>query len=167
MPKSLLDRLRPDSIREFRAAAKARLVEGETLVLGDRSFAAIYLWGYAAEMTLKGAYFRAIRFGERQPITWPDLRFAVKRAKDLGISGPLAAGNLHDLAGWAELLIEERRAFGAVVPMATATTLMRASQRLARLWRETLRYHANRAYSYEVEQARGYTLLIDTTCNTM
>ena len=57
MPRRLIDRCQPDSIREFRASAQHRYNDGLALSgLGNRT-SAIYLWGYAAEMTLKAAYF--------------------------------------------------------------------------------------------------------------
>jgi hypothetical protein len=46
------------TIREFRAAAGLRYREGQRLALTGNRLTAIYLWGYAAEMLLKAAYFR-------------------------------------------------------------------------------------------------------------
>ena len=50
MPKPLLSRLQPDSIAEFRAAARQRFLDGEVAAANDRRTVAVYLWGYAAEM---------------------------------------------------------------------------------------------------------------------
>ena len=78
MPRKLLNRCAPDSIREFRAAARQRFEDGRALAMADRRTTAIYLWGYSAEMTLKAAYFAVIRFAETRTITLPDLRAAAK-----------------------------------------------------------------------------------------
>ena len=62
MPKRLPDRCQPDSIREFQASARQRYNDGVAAAATGRSLAAIYLWGYAAEMVLKAAYFSAMGF---------------------------------------------------------------------------------------------------------
>ncbi len=80
MPRSLLERRQPDSIREFRGAAIERRIDGNEAAKAGRRTAAIYLWGYSAEMTLKAAYFSVIGFEQTRAITLGDLQ----AAKDLG-----------------------------------------------------------------------------------
>ncbi len=157
MPKRLIDRLRPDSIREFRAAAKARFEDGLQLARMGRRTAAIYLWGYAVEISLKAWYFDTIHFHIGQPIRMADLRMAVQRAKVLGIAWP---GQLHDLAAWAELIVAEHLALGSPLPVIEASRLQSSAQRLRSLWREILRYHSNVAYEYEQVQVREIVLWI-------
>jgi hypothetical protein len=53
VPRRLLARCQSDSVREFRASAQQRYNDGLSAVVADRRLAAIYLWGYSAEMTLK------------------------------------------------------------------------------------------------------------------
>ena len=55
MPRRLVDRCQADSIREFRASARQRYEDGLALAGAGKGTAAIYLWGYASEMTLKAA----------------------------------------------------------------------------------------------------------------
>src|SRR5262249_5750435 len=105
MPKRLLERCRPDSISEFRAASRLRFQDGLSLAASGRRTAAIYLWGYAAEMTLKAGYFQAIGFPMTRHITPADLRGAVANAPRLGFSW---VGNLHSLESWAQLLVNTR-----------------------------------------------------------
>jgi hypothetical protein len=166
MPKRLIDRLRTDSIHEFRAAARQRAVEGEFLAIAGHGLAAIYVWGYAAEMSLKASYFDSILFELRRPIERIDLRAAVARAATLGIAWP-SPPNLHNLTAWSEVLIAERRSRGNSLPPWKAVRLLRASQRLFRLWREILRYRSNQAYSYEVEQVRHCVRLIMNYCDVL
>lgn len=152
MPKLLVQRLKADSIEEFTEAARARLEDGRALVAQGRGLAAIYLWGYSAEMILKAAFFRWAGFSVNQPILIGDIRNAV----DLGratyhIVWP-KAGDLHNIGCWGVLLREHRHALGK--PLAGKQFLRRMQFHSAcvyQYWRETLRYHKNRAYAYEIE----------------
>ncbi len=105
MPKRLLHRCQPDSIAEFQAAARQRFQDGVALEAAGCRTAAIYLWGYAAEMTLKAAYFRAVNFRANEHITPADLYGAKANAAKFGFSW---AGNLHHLESWAQLLVNTR-----------------------------------------------------------
>ncbi len=123
------------------------------LARAGRRTAAIYLWGYAAEMALKAAYFRAIGFAGDQTIIMTDLRGAAANAPRLGFPW---VGNLHHLGSWAQLLVSTRAAtVGLAYPSAEfATNVLARGRRLQHSWSETLRYHKNVAYPYEVEQVR-------------
>lgn len=104
MPKPILGRLRPNSVEEFRAAALVRYAEAERLANAAHGTGAVYLWGYAGEMTLKAAYFSLLGFGPRQAIGLVDLRVAVDRtAPALGLLWPVA-GKFHNVEYWARLL---------------------------------------------------------------
>src|SRR5437588_276642 len=50
MPRRLLERCQPDSIREFRAAGRQRFDDALALAAAGHRTGAIYLWGYTAEM---------------------------------------------------------------------------------------------------------------------
>ena len=157
MPIALRDRLRPDSIAEFRRAAAERFLDGEAAAAAARRTAAIYLWGYAAEMTIKAAYFSLIGHRAAQTITRQDLdgakAIAIKTHK-VSWSHP---GNLHNVAAWAELLVTVRSlspqssysspAFGPEVQNCCRT--------VSKLWSEQLRYHKNVAYRHEVHRMRA------------
>lgn len=158
MPRTLLNRCASDSIREFRAAAQQRFEDGRALALADRRTAAIYLWGYSAEMTLKAAYFAVLGFTDTQTITLADLRAAALTAPALGVVWPGLPHHprLHDLRAWAELLTATRAATPGMAyadPLFGSQVVFRGF-RLQRLWSEILRYHKNVAYLYEREQVR-------------
>jgi hypothetical protein len=70
MPRLLLARCNPDSIREFRLAAQLRFDDAMALAAAGNRTGAIYLWGYTVEMQLKAAYFSTIGIAEIAPITW-------------------------------------------------------------------------------------------------
>lgn len=73
MPRRLIERCRPDSIHEFRVSAQQRYQDGLSLARPpNRNLtAAIYLWGYAVEMTLKAAYFSLLGLAEDDVLTVP------------------------------------------------------------------------------------------------
>jgi hypothetical protein len=155
MPTYLLDRCQPDCIREFRAAALERFEDGLSSEDAGRRTAAIYLWGYAAEMTIKAAYFAATGFAEGRMIAMSDLRNAVAVGIASAIHWP-RQGQLHNVRAWAELLVSLRGTtprlsypdpgFGAKVAD--------KGQLLEPIWSERLRYHKNVAYPSEVRRVR-------------
>lgn len=155
MPRRLLDRCHPDCVREFRFAARQRFDDGLALALAGKRTAAIYLWGYTAEMTLKAAYFSLIGRAETETITWNGhLLPAIGRGRAMGIVWP-RSGEGHNIRAWAELLVAERASSPATV-FATPfdREVQRRGQRFEHLWRETLRYRTNHAYLFEVRQVR-------------
>jgi len=157
MPRRLIDRCQPDSIREFRASARQRYYDGLALSGTGNRTAAIYLWGYAAEMALKAAYFSLFGLADDDPITVPGhIQPAINRgrAPPLSIAWP-NQGAGHNVRAWAELLVGVRALAAATAyDPAFAADVQRCGQRVWQLWRETLRYHKNRAYLYEVRQVR-------------
>ena len=157
MPKALLERLQPDCIGEFRAAAQQRFMDALALAAAGRRTGSIYLCGYSAEMVLKSAYFTLAGFSDRQTVTNADLKGAKDYAtKTLGMAW---TGNFHDLAKWAELLVT-RRAVSPALAYAMpgfGTQVVHESRSLQRIWKENLRYHKNVAYAYELNRARAAT----------
>ena len=87
MPTRLIDRCQPDSVREFRASARQRYSDGLALAGAGNRTAAIYLWGYAAEMTLKAAYFSLFGLADNDVIT---VRGHVEPAVNRGRAAPLS-----------------------------------------------------------------------------
>src|SRR5947209_17216833 len=156
MPKRLPARWQPESIREFRASAQKRFDEGLALAGQGRRTGAIYLWGYAAEMTLKAAHFRFTGLAETDVITWHGhILPAIHLGRvNYGIAWP-TQGQGHNVRAWAELLVLERAATpGAAYGQQFGQDVQACGQGIGQLWRETLRYHKNVAYSYEVSQVR-------------
>jgi hypothetical protein len=156
MPRRLPARWQPESIREFRASARQRFDDGLALAASGRRTGAIYLWGYSAEMTLKAAYFALTGLAETDVLTWGGrILPAIDRGRYVfGIAWP-KPGQGHNVRAWAELLVLERAAApGAAYAPPFAVDVQRHGQRIGRLWSETLRYHKNLAYLYEVRQVR-------------
>ncbi len=155
MPRRLLDRCHPDSIREFRAAARQRFDDGISLAGAGQRTGAVYLWGYTAEMMLKAAYFAFIGLADTAIVTWNgELRPAIDRGRGMGIAWP-HQGAGHNVRAWAELLVAVRAlATATTFPPALAVEVQRQGQRIGHLWSETLRYRKNFAYLHEVRQIR-------------
>jgi hypothetical protein len=150
LPKILVDRLREDSIQEFRNAASFRFAEGLHLSAAGHRSAAIYLWGYSVEMILKAGWFSYQGFQNDQPIQRVDLFKAQNIAVNLGIQW--RRGDLHDIVNWAELLKQDRMKSGRGYPDPSfSLSLIQHSQMIFSRWREWMRYKANRAYPHEVK----------------
>lgn len=138
------------TIRDFRAAAGHRYQEGRRLALAGDRLAAIYLWGYAAEMLLKAAYFRLAGWAPVQPITVQDLHQAKSYAvQQIGLEWP---SNLHDLGRWKDLLVEERIVRQVPYGATFARSLNARVNQIYVNWREYLRYHRNRPFQGEVSR---------------
>ena len=153
MPKRLPARWRPESIREFRASAWQRFEEGMSLAAAGHRTGAIYLWGYAAEMTLKAAYFALLGRAEIAILTWAgDILPAINDGRGLGIVWPVP-GQGHNVRAWAELLVVVSSGdAGDGLPVTLWTRGPSAGQSIGQLWSESLRYHNNMAYVYEMNQ---------------
>jgi hypothetical protein len=156
MPKGLIERCQADSIGEFRAAAAERFRDAQAAELAGRRTAAIYLWGYVAEMTLKAAYFRAVGFAENDPVTPQHRRQAEVEARQQhfttsGRSFP------HDPLAWAQLLVWKRASRpGLAYPDPRFGIAVRArAVEIQALWVESLRYHKNVAYPFEMSRVRA------------
>jgi hypothetical protein len=152
MPKRLPDRFLPDTIREFRAAARQRSSDAISLEAAGRRTGAIYLWGYVAEMTLKAAFFDVSGFSETQVIRRSDLRAGLATLPGVGGNPPL-----HHLGLWAQALVTLRAGTpGLAYADPTFGSMVAAkAQSLYGHWRETIRYRKNIAYTHEVVRVRS------------
>ena len=151
MPRLLVDRFAPDTINQFRAAARIREEDALRLAGSGRGTAAVYLWGYAAEMTLKAAWFALIGYPDDKEILPKNLHSAVKTAQVAHQIQWPQKGRLHAVHHWALLLTRHRMTLGCGYsdPMFGAAVVDH-SQRIYKRWRETLRYKRNEAYSFEI-----------------
>lgn len=149
MPKLLLERLKPaNSIAEFRSASARRFVEAVALAEAGHRTGAVYLFGYVVEMELKSASFWLAGFGPHQPIRRADLMSVRAQAIRLGVNW---VGNLHDITAWADFLVLLRRAApGLAYAPDIERRILGYARETARRWRESLRYHGNVAYRFEL-----------------
>lgn len=105
-------------------------------------------------MALKAAYF-SLTMGEDDQIDWnPHLRNAINHGRTTHTI-TWRGGGVHDVPGWAELLVAERTTIaGMAYPVDVGQEVQAHGQRIGLLWSETSRYHKNVAYRYEVTQVR-------------
>ncbi|HUY31770.1 MAG TPA: hypothetical protein VMV69_03250 [Pirellulales bacterium] len=154
MPKRLPERCRPDSIREFRLAARERFKDGVSMIHVGRRTAAVYVFGYTVEMTLKAAYFKVLGFVQSQTIAINHLHGAKAGAAALGVVWK--GNNLHSIESWSDLLVATRASqpgWGYQDP-ALGKMVLETGRLVGQVWIETLRYRKNRAYPFEVNQVR-------------
>jgi hypothetical protein len=109
-------------------------------------------------MILKAAYFSVLGVGDFTPlVAGVHIYPAIQLGRGLGIAWP-QAGQGHNVCAWAELLILER-ATHPNPAMAYAPDfgyqVQANGQRISQLWNETLRYHKNKPYAYEIRQVRA------------
>ncbi len=156
MPKRLRDRWQPDSIREFRAAARHRFDDGLELAGRGRRTGAIYMWGYCAEMLLKAAYFSLTGVSETATLTvTTDINPAINHGKTTHGIAWATQGQGHDVRSWAELLVLERASMvGKAYPPDVGRQVQLCGQRIGLHWSESLRYHKNIAYEFEMKEVR-------------
>jgi hypothetical protein len=106
-------------------------------------------------MTLKAAYFSLLGRTETALLSWHgDIFPAINAGRGKGIAWP-AQGQGHNVRAWAELLVIERAATpGAAYAPLFGQEVQACGQSIGQLWSETLRYHKNVAYLYEMNQVR-------------
>lgn len=157
MPQTLLTRFSGgDSICSFREAARRRYADGlHAADSGDRErrTVAVYLWGYAVEMTLKAAVYRTLGYSDGQPLV---IKFKTVAGIATSYGMTWQGANLHAVDEWARLLVAVRASPPIATPMSAgaASELLRRSGGVARTWAEWVRYHANVAYPYELSRMR-------------
>jgi len=106
-------------------------------------------------MWLKAAYFSLLH-SETDQITWSThIQPAIQRGKMVhGIVWP-SQGAGHNVKAWAELLVLERAATpNLALTVHTGQAIQTCGLRIGQLWKESLRYHNNLAYQYEVTTVR-------------
>ena len=101
---SIIGKIGPDTVSRLERAAERRCAEADWLAEGKHHLAALYFYGYVAEIVLGLAYFRMIGYNAKDPI----LRDALDKALKLTRSRSLMSDKAHPVDGWALLLIEEK-----------------------------------------------------------
>lgn len=141
---TLAERLPPDTVTRLRRAGHQRFESAELLRIQRRRLAAVYLYGYAAEMWLSAAYFRSAGFRPNEPIERDTRQRRMAQARQLRLpsGAALMSGDPHPLVGWAQFLRWQRSASAALADV-TAERLNAAVNRaveIYRYWRPELWY---------------------------
>lgn len=143
---SLIDRLGKsddDSIAGFERAAAQRYRDAEVLRRANRRLSAIYLYGYAVEMWVKAAYFRAIftQGGLSSKTQIDSLRRRMAENEWIVLGLPKKPGP-HDIAGWAQSLVKKRIVIGAPHTQQLANEIINRATSVCLHWREYMRYRS-------------------------
>jgi hypothetical protein len=138
------ERLSPDTVTRLERAAHQRFASAEVLRTQSRHLAALYFYGYSAEMWLSAAYFRSAGFGPHEPIDRDTRHRRMVQARQLRLDsgGLVMNSDPHPLVGWARFLEWQRSASGALAP-ADAQRLKEAVNKAIEIynyWRPELRY---------------------------
>jgi hypothetical protein len=136
--------LAPDTINRLERAAQHRYESANILWKEKRRLAALYLYGYTAEICLATAYFRSAGFSPNAEIdrVTRNLRMAQARLLEMPSGEKLMPSDPHPILGWARFLEYQRNLVGNL----TATDRQRLREAINkaafiyRYWRPELRY---------------------------
>jgi len=139
----LRDRLPQETLAGLELARKERFNDGYHLAVDERRMGAIYLLGYAVEMTLKSAYFRWIEPTEPGLPLGPErLQTARAHARDiLGIIVP--DESYHSPLFWAHLIVARRENDSSPLDVTLASALIASAQCVWSNWKVSMRYHGD------------------------
>ena len=142
----LAERLSPDTVTRLERAAHQRYATAEILRTQrqPRRLAAMYFYGYSAEMWLSAAYYRSAGFGAHEPINRDTRHRRMVQARQLRLAsgGVIMNSDPHPIVGWARFLEWQRSASG-VLAVAEAQRLREAVNKAVKIygyWRPELRY---------------------------
>ncbi len=93
---SIIGNIGPDTVSRLARAAERRCAEADWLVEGKHYLAALYFYGYVAEIVLGNAYFRMLGYSAKDPILREDL----KRALVPAASRSQMSDRSHPVDGW-------------------------------------------------------------------
>lgn len=139
----LAERIAPDTIASLERAAQQRFATAE-LLRTKRRLAALYFYGYSAEICLSAAVFRRKGFPPQRSIDRATLRELMKQARETRTASGefLMSSDSHPLVGWARVLQWNRSAAGTL-STDDAQRLREAVRKaitIYRHWRPELRY---------------------------
>ena len=140
---SLADHLAPDTISQLERAAVLRHDDGLELLHVRHTLAAVYLFGYSAEMCLAAAYFRAVGFTVKRVIERDERQRHMAKARNLkdAEGNPIMTGDPHPLVGWARFLKWQRIASKiSSAEMRRLNDAIGHAEILYKHWRPELRY---------------------------
>jgi hypothetical protein len=128
-----------ETIQDIDAAAEERYWEAYELAVQGHHFAAIYLFGYVAEMLLKSAGFR---FDGARPGDFVGPRLAPAKAYGLARFPLIGPESYHSLLFWVAFLQEKRTDAGRALSGSLFAELSLRIHRIYDRWWVSMRYRA-------------------------
>ena len=138
------ERLAPDTINRLRRAAQHRFESANILWNEKRRLAALYMFGYTAEICLATAYYRSAGFPPNAEIDRDtrNPRMAQARLLEMPNGEKLMPRDPHPILGWARFL-QFQRMFVGNLSSSDSQRLREAINKAALIysfWRPELRY---------------------------
>ncbi len=132
------ERLSPDTVARLERAALKRFETAEILRVQRRHLAALYFYGYSAEICLAAACFRSLGFSANDIIDRDTRRRRMAQAKLL----KLMNNDPHPLVGWARFLEWKRLLLGGLTQQdqQRLKEAINKATLIYSFWRPELRY---------------------------
>ncbi len=155
---TLGERLSPDTIARLERAAEHRFETAEILRINRRRLAALYMYGYSAEICLSAAYYRSAGFPRHATIDRDTRQRRLAQARQLRTERdePLMNSDPHPLVGWARFLERQRLLAGGLSQQAEQR-LREAINKAALIysyWRPELRYKITEITDRQLQEVR-------------
>ncbi len=148
---SIIGKIGPDTVSRLERAAEKRFAEADWLAEGKHHLAAIYLYGYVAEIVLGSTYFKMKGYNATDPIPREVLDKTLKLARLRSSMSDKA----HPVDGWALLLIEEKaQLYGPAYERRMERLLRERSSLISENWSPKLRYRAIEVGADQVKPVR-------------
>jgi hypothetical protein len=159
------ERLAPDTVARLERAAEQRLITADILWKQKRRLAALYLYGYSAEICLSAAYYRSAGFAPHIAIDrdMRKRRMAQARQMQQPNGSPLMNSDPHPLVGWARFLEAQRQLVGGLSSQdeQRLREAIRKATLIYNYWRPELRYKTtdvNERFLREVQGAAKWLI---------
>ncbi len=151
-------RLAPDTIIRLERAAQQRFITAEKMRAQNRPLAALYIFGYCAEICLTVASYRSSGFSPNAIIDRDTRQRRMAQARQMRMPNgePLMNSDPHPLVGWARYLQEQRRLVGNLT-LQDEQRLNEAVNKaviIYRYWRPELRYKVTDIDDQHLQQVR-------------
>ncbi len=138
----------PETVQDLELASREKFWEGVELLAAGQLGGGIYLLGYTAEMTLKGACFR---FDGALPGDLVGPRLGAARSWGKQFCPSVDPESYHSLWFWCHLLRRKRRRAGRPLAQALDDQLLRRVRRVYGIWTVAMRYQPDQALEAEAE----------------
>ena len=151
--------LAPDSVCRLERAAERRYEDAVRLLAEPRHhLAALYLFGYCAEMCLSAPFFRGAGFHVNAPIgrDMRQRRMAQARQLRTPTGQPLMNSDAHPLVGWARFLNWQRSASSELTDQEGQRLheAINKAELIYKHWRPELRYKTSDVMLEQLAEAR-------------
>lgn len=145
------------SVSSLDAAAAWRLAEARLLDAQGRRIAAMYIYGYVAEIRLTASVLRISGFAPQNTVSLrdiDDLRADARR-------NHLMTTDPHDVAGWGRYLVHLRSFQSRRMGTELRFSVQQQAASLYDHWRPRIRYKALTPSAYQLEAVRNAAAWID------